>query len=58
VTRARQVLQALPVHPDRGERKEPGVEEDGKEKRETKEIEVYRDPRERAASKALWDLRD
>ena len=40
MTRVHQVSQALQVHLDRGDKKEPGDEEDRKEDPETKEIEV------------------
>ena len=58
VSRVHQVPQALPVHVDQEDTKEPGDEEDRKEGLETREIKVLWDHQERAASKALWDLRD
>ena len=56
VPRARLAPQALPVHLDRGDKKEPGDEEGRKENPEIKEIKVLWDRWERAVSKASWDL--
>ena len=56
--RDRQVHQALPVHLDRGEKKEPADEGDRKGELETKEIKVLWDHLERVASKASWHLWD
>jgi len=56
MSRARQVPQDLPVHLDKEDTKEPGDEEDKKERLETREIKVLWDHQERVASKALWDL--
>ena len=58
VRRARQVHQALPVHLDRGEKKEPEDEGDRKGEPETKEIKVLWDHLERVVSRASWDLGD
>jgi len=58
VSCARQVPQALSVHLDLEDTKEPGDEEDRKEGLDTREIKVLWDRQERAASKALWDLLD
>jgi len=57
VSSAYQVLQALPVLQDRGDKKEFEVEEDRKEEPEAKEIEELWDRQEKAESKALWDPR-
>jgi len=46
VLRARQVPRDLPVFLDAEERKEPGDEEDKKERLETREIEVLWDRQE------------
>ena len=56
VSHARQVHQDLPALLDQEDTKEPGDEEDRKERLETREIKVLWDRQERAASKALWDL--
>ena len=55
-TLVKQVPLALPVHPDRGARKETGDEEGREEHLERKEIEVLWDHQEKKASKASWDL--
>jgi len=56
MSRALQVPQALPVYLDPEDTKEPGDEEDRKERLEKREIKVLWDRQERAASKVLWDL--
>ena len=53
MARARQVLQALPVHL---EPKEPEDDEGRKEGQETREIKALWDRQVKAANKALWDL--
>jgi len=53
VSRAHQVPQA---HPALLGQKEPGEEEESKEKLETEEIGASWDRQESAANKALWDL--
>jgi len=58
VSRARLVHQALLVHLDQEDTKEPGDVEDKKERLETWEIKVLWDRQEKAASKVLWDLQD
>ena len=50
------VPQALPVHLDRREIKDPGDEEDTKDEQEVKATKVLWDRLERVASKASWDL--
>jgi len=54
VSRAHQVLQALPVHLGQ---KEPGEKGDTEEELEPREIKALWDRQEREASEALWDLR-
>jgi len=56
VSHVRQVPQALPVHLDLEDTKEPGDEEEREEGLETREIKVLWDRQESAASKVLWDL--
>ena len=48
--------QALPVHLDRRETKDPGDEEDRRDEHETEEIKALWDRLEWAESKASWDL--
>ena len=50
------VPQALPVHLERRETKDPGDEEDTKGDQEIKETKVFWDLLEKLASKASWDL--
>ena len=50
------VPQALLVHLDRREIKDPGDEEDTEGDQEIKETKVLRDPLEKVASKVSWDL--
>ena len=49
-------LRGPPGPLDQEDTREPRVEEDRKERLETREIKVLWDRQERAASKALWDL--
>ena len=53
VSRARQVPRDLPVHPVQEDTKEPGDEEDRKERLETREIEVLWDRQEKSGKQGI-----